>query len=202
MIAIVDYDMGNIKSLQNALDFLGAPSVVTKDPKKLLAADKIMLPGVGAFDLAMKNLKKFTLIPVLNAAFEKKKKILGICLGMQLFAQLGTENGKTPGLGWIQGSVKKMKASTRYRLPHIGFNSIRVQQKDNPLFHGISDGTDFYFVHSYAMVVKNKQDIAALTNYGAPVVASVAKDNIYGIQFHPEKSQSNGLTVLKNFISL
>lgn len=203
MIAIVDYDMGNIRSLQNALNFLGTASVVTRDPRRLASADKIMLPGVGAFNLAMNNLKKYRLIPVLNdLVIEKKKKILGICLGMQLLAQTGKENGITSGLGWIRGMVKKMRGNPKYKLPHIGFNSVIIQQKDNPLFRGIADGTDFYFVHSYILEAKEESDIAALTPYSEPFVSSVTKENIFGIQFHPEKSQSNGLTLLKNFISL
>lgn len=203
MIAIVDYDMGNIRSLQNALDFLGAPSVVTRDQKRLASADKIILPGVGAFDLAMNNLKKYRLISVLNElVIKKKKKILGICLGMQLLAQTGKENGTTQGLGWIRGTVKKMKGGPKYRLPHIGFNSISIRRKNNALFRGIEEGTDFYFVHSYVLAADDTSDVAALTRYAEPFVSSVTKGNIYGIQFHPEKSQSNGLTLLKNFISL
>lgn len=203
MIAIVDYEMGNIRSLQNALDFLGAASIVTRNSKKLLAADKIILPGVGAFDLAMKNLKRFKLLPVLNEAVVKRKKnILGICLGMQLLAQKGTENGVTDGLGWIKGTVKKIPADPKYRLPHIGFNSILIKQNKNPLFRNIEDGTNFYFVHSFVLTPSDNVDIASWTDYGIKFVSSVAKNNIYGIQFHPEKSQSNGLTLLKNFISI
>jgi len=204
MIAIIDYEMGNIRSLQNALDFLGCDSRVTRDPNVITSSEKIILPGVGTFDLAIKNLKKFELIPVLNdEVIHKKKCILGICLGMQVFASSGEENGLTEGLGWIDGRVVRIDSKgKKIRLPHIGFNSIEFFDTKNPLFTDLVSGSDFYFDHGYIFEDVHMQNIASKTTYGVPFVSSVHKDSIYGTQFHPEKSQSNGLKLLKNFISI
>lgn len=204
MIAIIDYKMGNIKSLENALEFLGCKSCVTNKVEKILSADQIILPGVGAFDLAMKNLQKYNLIEVVHkAVFEKNIPILGICLGMQILADSGEENGPTDGLGWIHGSVERFSFSDpKIRIPHVGFNSIHFENKSPNLFEGLRDEADFYFVHSYHMVCKDNSDVSSWTDYGEKFVSSVQKGNIFGVQFHPEKSQSNGLTILKNFISL
>lgn len=195
--------MGNIKSLENALDFLGCKSCVTNKAEIILSADKIILPGVGAFDLAMKNLQKLNLIETLNqAVFEENIPILGICLGMQILADTGEENGPTDGLGWINGSVRHFSFSdSKLRIPHVGFNSIRFENKSPNLFNGLANGADFYFVHSYHMICERDSDVSSWTNYGEKFVSSVQKGNIFGVQFHPEKSQSNGLTILKNFIS-
>jgi len=203
MIAIIDYEMGNIRSLQNALDFLGCDSLVTRDPKIIASAKKIILPGVGTFDLAMKNLIKFELLPILNdEVIRRKKTILGICLGMQVFASLGEENGATKGLGWINGRVMKIDSKgKKIRFPHIGFNSIEIFDRNNPLFRDLASGSDYYFDHGYVFEDIHTQHIASYTTYGVPFVSSIHKDSIYGTQFHPEKSQSNGLKVLKNFIS-
>ncbi len=196
--------MGNIKSLENALDFLGCESCVTNQVQTILKADKIILPGVGAFDVAMKNLQKYNIMNSLNkAVFEKNIPILGICLGMQILATVGEENGPTDGLGWIDGSVKRFSlGDSKIRIPHIGFNSVDFENKSPNLFEGLTKGADFYFVHSYHMICGSNSDVSSWTQYGEKFVSSVQKGNIFGTQFHPEKSQSNGLTLLKNFISL
>jgi glutamine amidotransferase len=204
MIAIIDYKMGNIKSLENAIDFLGCTSCVTNQAEKILNADKIILPGVGAFNIAMKNLKIFKIIePLTKAVFEKKIPILGICLGMQLFATHGEENGLTDGLGWINGTVKRFSFNDeKIRIPHIGFNSVDFENRSPNLFEGLTKEADFYFVHNYHMICENNSDASSWTQYGERFVSSIQKQNIFGTQFHPEKSQSNGLKLLKNFISL
>jgi glutamine amidotransferase len=204
MIAIIDYKMGNIQSLKNALNFLGAECCVTNDSDVIIGADKIILPGVGAFNIAMKNLQGFNLIGILNqAVFDNNTPILGICLGMQILADIGEEDGPTEGLGWIDGQVKRFSFSeSKLRIPHIGFNSVYSENKNPNLFSGLKNGSDFYFVHSYRMACKENSDVSSWAYYGEKFVSSVQKDNVFGVQFHPEKSQSNGLTVLKNFISL
>jgi len=204
MIAIIDYKMGNIKSLENALSFLGCESCITNKAEAILGADKIILPGVGAFDVAMKNLHKFNVIePLQKAVFEKKTPLLGICLGMQILASHGEENGLTDGLGWIEGTVKRFSfEDANLRVPHIGFNSVDFEGRSPNLFQDLGKGVDFYFVHSYHMVCENNSDVSSWAEYGGRFVSSVQKGNIFGTQFHPEKSQSNGLKLLRNFISI
>lgn len=204
MIAIIDYKMGNIKSLENALHFLGCESCVTNQAQEILSADKIILPGVGAFDVAMENLRKYNIIDTLNTAvLEKKIPLLGICLGMQLLASHGDENQPTDGLGWIDGTVQRFSfQNSKIRVPHIGFNSVHYEDRSPNLFDGLTKEADFYFVHSYRMICKSNSDVASWTEYGEKFVSSVQKGNVFGTQFHPEKSQSNGLKLLRNFISL
>jgi glutamine amidotransferase len=204
MIVIIDYKMGNIKSLENAINFLGCESCVTYQAEDILTADKIILPGVGAFNIAMKNLQKYDIIePLTKAVFERSIPILGICLGMQLFATYGEENGITKGLDWIKGTVKRFSFDDEtIRIPHIGFNSVDFVEKTPNLFKDLSIGVDFYFVHSYHMNCEDTADVSSWTQYGGRFISSVQKGIVFGTQFHPEKSQSNGLTLLKNFISL
>ena len=194
--------MGNIKSLTNALEFLGARYSITRDAQAILEAKKIILPGVGAFNQAMDNLRHFHLVEVLErAVFEKHIPILGICLGMQILAEIGEENGPSKGLGWIKGIVKRFHFSNqKLSIPHIGFNSVYFEEKKSNLFKGLQNGADFYFIHSYHLVGEDDSDVVAFTDYGGKFISAVQKDNIFGVQFHPEKSQSNGLTLLKNFL--
>lgn len=201
MISIVNYGMGNIRSVQNALQFIGAKSRVIGASDEILRSDKIILPGVGSFRAAMENIRKQNLEESLNEAVLKRRiPILGICLGMQLLADLGEEDGLTKGLGWIRGSVKRFPdEKLSIKVPHIGFNTVHFNSANSAMGHDLGAHADFYFVHSYRMVCQDIQDVSSWVDYGEKFVASVHKENIFGVQFHPEKSQNNGLTLLKNF---
>jgi glutamine amidotransferase len=197
MITVVDYGMGNLRSVRNALDLLGADVHITDQPQDILQAERLILPGVGAFGRAMENLRERGLIDPLNEkVLNQKTPVLAICLGMQLLAEKSYEHGEYEGLGWIPGSVHLF--DNDLPVPHVGWNEIMVQGEP-PLFQGLASvNREFYFVHSYH--VETNANIAATAGYGSEFVAAVHKDNIFGTQFHPEKSQQNGLTVLRNFI--
>jgi glutamine amidotransferase len=205
MIVVVDYNMGNMASIRNALEFLGATFVISRDIETIKKADKLILPGVGSFRKAMSYLKEYELIDVLNdLVLIKKTPILGICLGMQLLADLGSEDTDeahpTKGLGWIPGKVVKMiPSSVDFRIPHMGFNELQIKKEQNVL-KGIPSNAHFYFVHSYQFLAENKEHVLASTDYDSEVVAVVGRENICGVQFHPEKSQGVGLKLLKNFV--
>lgn len=203
MITIVDYKMGNLRSVQNALSFLGYESRVSGNPDEIADSGMLILPGVGSFREAMKNIRGAGLEDALNeAVLNKKRPILGICLGMQLLASEGTEDGITKGLDWIPGTVQRFQFNDpSIRLPHIGFNSVYFKKTAQNLSEGLSESADFYFVHSYHFVCEDKY-VAGETDYQRLFVSSVKRDNICGTQFHPEKSQFNGLRVLKNFIEM
>ena len=194
-IVIVDYGVGNLKSVSNAMGYLGFSTCISGDCADLERADAIILPGVGAFPDAAEKLKAQNLDREL-ALQADKKPILGICLGMQLLFDMGREGRPTAGLGFVPGWVERIE--TPYKLPHIGWNSLRFQN-DSPIFRGLSDGTFVYFVHSFCGQAKNDLDVAAWTDYGPPVVAAVRHGNVFGCQFHPEKSGETGLQILKNF---
>lgn len=199
-IAIVDYGMGNIRSVQNALVRCGASAQLTSDADVLASADALILPGVGAFGEAMTNLRQRGLIePIKRLAGEQGKPLLGICLGMQLLAEESEERGSFAGLGLIDGVIRRIPTPGGLRLPHMGWNTVTIRQAD-PLFQGTQDGDTFYFVHSFHMECPHGV-IAAVTDYGGDVVAAVQRGNIFGAQFHPERSQSNGLRVLANFVA-
>lgn len=204
MITIVNYKMGNIRSIVNALDYLGIPSQVTSSPKEILASEKLILPGVGSFRVAMANLHEMRLVEPLNqVVLEKKRPILGICLGMQLLADLGEEDGKTRGLGWIKGRVVRFAFNDPLcRIPHTGFNAVRFNGQGGMLFQSLSDHADFYFVHSFHIDCDEERDVTGRADYHGEFVASVQKGCVFGVQFHPEKSQSNGLLVLRNFAGI
>ena len=193
--AIVDYGVGNLKSVANAMAYVGQRTLVTGDAGELEQADAIILPGVGAFPDAAEKLRRTGLDKSLLAQ-AGRKPILGICLGMQLLLDRGEEGKECEGLGLVSGSVKRIK--TEYKLPHIGWNSLSFQN-NSPLFRGLEDGTYAYFVHSYCAFARNEEDVIARTEYGASVVAAVAHGGVYGCQFHPEKSGEAGLLILKNF---
>jgi glutamine amidotransferase len=198
MVAIIDYGMGNVLSVQKALNVINVPSVVSADPSAIAACSHIILPGVGSFKKAMENLQAKGLVTVLRKEVqENKKPFLGICLGMQLLAERGTEDGITEGLGFIEGSVELIPD---HNLPatHIGWNNITI--RNSTYFSNVHD-TNFYFVHSYCLQPKNEMDIAATVEYGCELTAAVQKNNVFGTQFHPEKSQTDGIEVLKNFIA-
>lgn len=194
-IAIVDYGVGNLKSVQNALSYLGLSAEITADLVTLDRVDSIILPGVGAFPDAAEKLQQCGLDWEL-AVQAKKKPILGICLGMQLLFDRGEEGRETEGLGLIPGHVGKIE--TDLKLPHIGWNSLTFRN-DCPLFRGLEDGVNVYFVHSFRGYAAQEEDVAAVTDYGGEVLAAVHRGNIYGCQFHPEKSGEVGLQMLKNF---
>lgn len=193
--AIVDYGVGNLKSVSNALAYLGQRSLVTGQAGEIEGADAVILPGVGAFPDAADKLRASGLDrAVLSQA--GRKPILGICLGMQLLFDRGEEGRSCPGLGLISGRVERIQ--TPYKLPHIGWNSLTFQN-DSPIFKGLEDGTYVYFVHSFCAYAANETDVIARTDYGSSVVAAVGRGNVFGCQFHPEKSGETGLQILRNF---
>ena len=193
--AIVDYGVGNLRSVTNAMAYLGLESKVTGDAGALERADAIILPGVGAFPDAAEKLRGTGLDKTIVAQAEKKP-IPGICLGMQLLFDLGEEVRPCKGLGLVVGRVKKIE--TVYKLPHIGWNSLTFPNP-SPLFAGVGEGSYVYFVHSFCAVAEDPGDVIAQTDYAVPVTAAVGKENVYGCQFHPEKSGEVGLQILKNF---
>lgn len=194
-IAIVDYGVGNLKSVTNAMSYLGYETVITGDSGELERADAVILPGVGAFPNAADKLHGLGLDRAVLAQAEKKP-VLGICLGMQLLFDGGSEVRECKGLGLVPGRVERI--STDLKLPHIGWNSLRLQN-DAPIFRGLEDGVYVYFVHSFCGCAQDEANVIARTDYGASVVAAVRSGNVYGCQFHPEKSGEVGLQILKNF---
>ena len=196
-VTIIDYGLGNLWSVKNAFEFLGANVHISSRSEEILNSDSLILPGVGSFDTGMKNLTERKLIDPLNiAVLDKKKPILGICLGMQLLSNNSEEGKKVDGLGYIPGNVIKLN-NEKLRLPHIGFNEA-VSHKDS--FFSSELNTDFYFVHSYHFVPKNEDHIISSSSYGHEFISGIQNNNIIGTQFHPEKSQSNGLAFLKKFL--
>lgn len=201
-LVIVDYGMGNIYSVQSALNYIGIESVYTNDPSIILDSDHILLPGVGSFRVAMNNIHHLGLDKVLKeAVITKQIPILGICLGMQLLGKSSTEEGFTEGLGFFNGYCDRFTASAQIKVPHVGFNDVEYPAQSR-LFTGLDNHSDFYFVHSYRMITEEEEESVAYCEYGERFVASFEKGNVMGTQFHPEKSQRNGLTLLQNFISI
>ncbi|MCD4779392.1 MAG: imidazole glycerol phosphate synthase subunit HisH [Candidatus Omnitrophica bacterium] len=199
MIAVIDYGIGNLHSVQKALERVGADVCVTHDVETIRAADKIVLPGVGAMQPAMEKLSRLNLIPVLDQAVQDQRPFLGICLGYQLLFEYSDEGGQVKGLGFLQGRVEKFSSQSGLKIPHMGWNRIVIEQEACPIFQDITDGADVYFCHSY-FVNPTQQDIRATkTDYGIDFASSVAKDHLFGVQFHPEKSQVVGLKILNNF---
>ena len=200
-IVIVDYGVGNTHSVFKAISVLGYHRVKLSDKESVINdADVLLLPGVGAFDEAVRNLKSRDLIEILNEqVLVKKKPILGICVGLQLFATFSEENGFHEGLGWIEGAVKKLDLEEGFAVPHVGWNNVILAEKQ-PLFTGNSDNSNFYFDHSYAMECVDEH-VAAYCDYGKKITAAVQKENIFGVQFHPEKSQTNGLKLFRSFFN-
>lgn len=204
-VVVVDYGMGNLDSVRRALEECGARVRISDDPGDLAAADRIVLPGVGAFPDAMRNLAARGLDEALTKqVVDEGVPILGICLGMQLAARLGHEVEPTQGLGWIAAEVVRMRppaeGAQRERVPHIGWNEV-VPVRDDPLFAGVPSGADFYFVHSYRVACLDPGDVLATTPYCGGFVSAFARGNVVGVQFHPEKSQHHGLALLRNFLS-
>lgn len=205
MITVVDYGMGNLRSVSNALEALGADFRLTQNPRDLEEAQGIILPGVGAFGEGMENLRKLGFIDVLNEQVLKKKKpYLGICLGLQFLGRTGHEEGEHEGLGWLHGEVRLLKPDrSDCKVPHMGWNNINIL-KQSPILEGLEENPVFYFVHSYHLELDPAEEgsLTAIAEHGQAVTAAIQKDNIYGVQFHPEKSQGAGLLLLKNFLSL
>jgi glutamine amidotransferase len=201
MIAIVDYGMGNLLSVFNALQMLGAPAQICADPEALPHADRIILPGVGAFPDCMKQLTQRGFGAALDDAVRRRgRPLCGICLGMQALARTSSEGGLHCGLGWIEADVVRLTpAVAGLRVPQIGWNEVR-HRPGSPLFAGLPARCEFYFVHSFWMKCDREEDVEATCDYGGTITAAVRKDNIFATQFHPEKSQDHGLQVLENFL--
>jgi glutamine amidotransferase len=213
MIAIVDYGMGNLHSVKKALESLGAEAQIADTAKALVLADKVVLPGVGAFADAMLEIEKQGLVRILGEQIKKKKPFLGICLGMQLLFEESEEAQKSKGLGVLKGAVKKFSTQDGLKVPHMGWNQLKINAGRQslsgtvlgspcPLLKGVPERGYVYFCHSYYPAPEDKSAIAATTEYGINFASVVWKDNVFGVQFHPEKSQGVGIQILKNFIAL
>lgn len=201
MIAIIDYDAGNLKSVEKALVSLGEETVITRNFKEIASADKVILPGVGAFGDAMAQLKKFELDKVIYEVAEKKTPLLGICLGLQLLFESSEESPGVEGLHLLDGKILRIPDADGIKIPHIGWNSLDYPNKGR-LYEGIPEQSYVYFVHSYYLKAADESIVRATTEYGTHIHASVEKENIFACQFHPEKSSTVGLQILKNFASL
>lgn len=201
MVAIIDYDAGNIKSVEKAIIYLGAEAILTRDPKTILNADHIILPGVGSFGDAMDKLHRFGLVEVIREAVRRQIPFLGICLGLQLMFESSEECPGVEGLSLLPGKILKIPPKEDIKIPHIGWNSL-VYPNEGRLYKGIPENSYVYFVHSYYLRAEDENIVVAATEYGTYIHASVEKGNIFGCQFHPEKSSDVGLTILKNFISI
>ena len=199
MNVIINYNVGNLHNLKNALDFSGIENRLVTDPNEVKKADRILLPGVGAFAPAMDHLKKSGMLDALQEKFQSGSPMLGVCVGAQLLLDNSEEDGFHDGLGWIPGKVKRF--SHELKVPQIGWNSVK-KQKNNLLFKDVSDEMYFYFVHSYHLELENSDQVLGITNYGYDFASVVCKENLWGVQFHPEKSQNAGLQLLKNFCTL
>jgi len=200
-VAIVDYGMGNLGSVARALAVLNVTPVIAEYPEQISAADRIILPGVGSFSDGMAHLAGHHWVDAIAQEVQTGKPLLGICLGMQLLASLGTEGGQCAGLNLIPGTVKRLDAlGCELRVPHVGWNNLQLSARPNPLFSGIPDGTDFYFVHSFAFEAADTGNVLAEVDYGVPLTAAIARGHVFGTQFHPEKSSKAGFRLLKNFL--
>ena len=199
MIGIVDLGRGNIGSVTNAVASLGGVPAVIDSPSRIDGCERVILPGVGSFFNSMTEMTRRGFDTALREYAANGGRILGICLGMQLMASLGTENGDIEGIGLIPGRVRKMDVPDDLRLPHVGWNGVE-RMKDHPLFRGVKTGVDFYFTHSFVFEVENEYHALGKTLYGERFTSAVAAGNVWGVQFHPEKSQKNGLRILRNFL--
>ena len=199
MIAVIDYGTGNLRSVQKAFERVGADAQITQNAEDIMRAEKIVLPGVGAIAPAMKRLRSLGLVEPIRDVIKRKRPFLGICLGLQLLFEKSEEGGSVKALSIFSGSVKKFQ---RLKVPHMGWNEIKITKADCPLFKGIDPTTDFYFCHSYFVDPEEKNIIATKTKYGREFTSSIWHNNVFAVQFHPEKSQEAGLKVLKNFCDL
>jgi len=201
MIAIIDYQMGNLRSVQKGFEQVGHQATVTSDPEVLARAEKIVLPGVGAFADAIAELRRRELVEPIRQAIDSGKPFLGICLGLQLLFDIGYENGRHEGLGILRGEVRRFEVPAEFKVPHMGWNQLTIR-RPAPLLAGLADGVHCYFVHSYYVVPTDESVIATETNYHRPFCSMIWRDNLMATQFHPEKSQRDGLRMLKNFAEL
>lgn len=201
MITVIDYDAGNLKSVEKAFEFLGEKTIITRNRNEILNADKIVLPGVGSFGDAMNNLNKFGLVDVIKEATDKKIPFLGICLGLQLLFESSEETPGIDGLGILKGKIIKIPKNGDLKIPHMGWNELNFHNEGR-LFKGIDEGSYVYFVHSYYLQAEEESIVKATTEYGVTIHASVEKDNIFACQFHPEKSSNTGLKILENFAKI
>lgn len=201
-IVIIDYQMGNLRSVQKALQAVGTDAVISDDADVIREADKVILPGVGAFADAMKELSARSLPPVIREVIDAGKPFLGICLGMQLLFEYSDEGGRNEGLGVLPGGVRLFDIDPALKVPHMGWNQVQNRQPNNPLLQGIADDGWFYFVHSYHCQPADTGDIWLTCDYGGPFCAAIARERLFATQFHPEKSQASGLQLLKNFAAL
>ncbi len=204
MIAVIDYDTGNLRSVSKALEKLGAEVTITRDREVITSASHVILPGVGAFADCMTKLEEYKLIDVIKDVISSGKPFLGICVGLQLLFEKSSEFGSTKGLGVLKGEVVGFdlpEPDSDFKIPHMGWNSVNFK-KDSKLFKGISDGEFFYFVHSFYVTSADEDVILATTDYSVDFTSAVERGNLFGCQFHPEKSQAVGLKVLENFISI
>jgi len=201
LIAIIDYQMGNLRSVQKGFEKVGHEATVTSDPAVLAAAAKIVLPGVGAFGDAMAELERRHLVEPIRQAIAAGKPFLGICLGLQLLFETGYEGGRHTGLGVLAGEVVPFRLPAEFKVPHMGWNQLQIR-RPAPVLAGLPDGVHCYFVHSYHVVPRDRSVIATETDYGGPFCSMIWRDNIFATQFHPEKSQADGLKILRNFATL
>ena len=201
MIGIIDYDAGNLKSVEKALHYLGKEVIVTRDPEQLRQVDKVILPGVGAFGDAMAKLKEYHLDTLIHEIADSGKPFLGICLGLQLLFEESEESPGVEGLGILKGKIKRIPDENGLKVPHIGWNSLHLEHNGR-LFQNIPENSYVYFVHSYYLEAQDPEIVKASTEYGVQIHASVEKGNVFACQFHPEKSSETGLQILKNFAEI
>lgn len=201
MVAIIDYDAGNIKSVQKAIEYLGEEVIITREPNEILQASRVILPGVGAFGDAMEKLHKYQLVDVIHEVVKRGTPFLGICLGLQLLFEKSDETPGVKGLGILQGEIKRIPDHEDLKIPHIGWNSLRYPNIGK-LFEGIEEDSYVYFVHSYYLEAKDPRIVVATSDYGTCIHASVEKENVFACQFHPEKSSTVGLKILENFLKV
>ena len=201
MIAIIDYDAGNLKSVEKAIQFLGEDVIASRDKEVIKNADKVILPGVGNFGDCMDKLKRYDLIDTINEVVDKKTPFLGICLGLQLLFKDSEEAPGVAGLGILPGKIVRIPEGEGLKIPHIGWNSLALKNNGR-LFNGLDNESFVYFVHSYYLKADDESIVKATTNYGVNIDASVEKDNVFACQFHPEKSSEVGMQILKNFLEV